>query len=73
MFTEHGQRDRAACEAFPQGRTILVIRATGPVIINPMFDADFSELSDYGIAFVAVDCGKTCDEIDSILNSKNNI
>jgi DNA-binding transcriptional MerR regulator len=73
LFTEHSQRDRAACERFPQGRTILVIRPTGPVIINPMFDADFSELSDYGIAFVAVDCGKTCDEIDSILNSKTNI
>jgi DNA-binding transcriptional MerR regulator len=71
MFTEHGQRDRAACETFSQGRTILVIRPTGPVILNPLFDAEFSELADYGIAFVAVDCGKTCNEVDAALNSTN--
>src|ERR1700682_1201232 len=69
MFTDHGQRNRAAGETFSQGRTILVIRPTGPVILNPLFDAEFSELADYGIAFVAVDCGKTCSEVDSILNS----
>jgi DNA-binding transcriptional MerR regulator len=67
MFTEHAQRDRAAGTPFAQGRTILVIRPTGPVILNPLFDAEFSELADYGIAFVAVDCGKACNEVDSIL------
>jgi hypothetical protein len=73
MFTEHGQRDRVAGEPFAQGRTILVIRPTGPIVLNSQFDAEFSELADYGIAFVAVDCGKTCEEVDLILNSKNNI
>jgi hypothetical protein len=72
LFTEHGQRGRAAGEPFSLGRTILVIRPTGPIILNPQFDAEFSELADYGIAFVAVDCGKTCNEVDEALNTTIN-
>jgi DNA-binding transcriptional MerR regulator len=73
LFTEHGQRDRAAGEPFAQGRAILVIRPTGPIVLNAQFDADFSELSDFGVAFVAVDCGKICKAIDAIFNSTNNL
>jgi hypothetical protein len=69
LFTEHGQGNRVAGEPFSQGRSILVIRPTGPVLINTQFDAEFSELSDYGVAFVGVDCGKVCKEVDSILNA----
>lgn len=69
MFTDHGQRNRAAGEPFAQGRTLLVLRASGPVIINSIFDAEFSELAADGIAFVALDCGKTVKEIDAILNT----
>jgi DNA-binding transcriptional MerR regulator len=73
LFTEHGQRDRAAGEPFAQGRTILALRPTGAVVLNAQFDADFSELSDFGVAFAAVDCGKICKAIDAISNSTNNL
>jgi hypothetical protein len=67
LFTEHGQRNRAVGEPFSQGRTILALRPTGAVVLNAQVDADFSELSDFGVAFVAVDCGKICKEVDSII------
>jgi hypothetical protein len=69
LFTDNGQHNRAAGEPFAQGRTILALRPTGAVVLNAQLDADFSELSDFGVAFAAVDCGKVCTEIDSILNT----
>ena len=69
LFTDNGQYDRVAGEPFSQGRTILALRPTGAVVLNAQLDADFSELSDFGVAFAAVDCGKVCTEIDSILNT----
>jgi DNA-binding transcriptional MerR regulator len=73
LFTEHGQRDREPAQPFGHGRTILALRPTGPVVLNVQFDADFSELSDFGVAFVAVDCGMICKTIDAIFNSTNNL
>lgn len=70
VFTEHGQRDRKPAEPFAQGRTIMALRKSGTVVLNA-FDADFSELSDFGIAFAAVDCGKVCKEIDALFTSTN--
>ena len=69
LFTEHGQRNREPAQPFDHGRTILALRPTGAVVLNAQFDADFSELSDFGVAFVAVDCGKVCKEIDEAINS----
>ena len=70
VFTEHGQRGREPAKPFTQGRTILALRKSGPVVLNA-FDADFGELSDFGVAFVAVDCGKICKEIDAQITSTN--
>ncbi len=70
LFTDHGQPGRSAGEPFAQGRTLLILRPTGPVVINPEFDAEFSEMAASGIAFAAVDCGKVCNEIDSLINNR---
>ena len=70
LFTDHGQRNRAPGEPFAEGLTILALRPTGASVFNAQFDADFSELSDFGVAFVAIDCGKICKTMDAILISQ---
>jgi len=66
-FTDETSPGRSAGKLFPEGRTILALRPTGAVVLNAQVDADFSELSDFGVAFAAVDCGKICKEVDSII------
>jgi DNA-binding transcriptional MerR regulator len=70
LFTHQPQPGRAANESFKQDRTLLVLRATGPMVINLPYDADFCDLADHGTAFVAIDCGKICKEVDEALSHK---
>jgi hypothetical protein len=37
-------------------------------VINAPYFADFCDLADHGTAFVAVDCGKICREVDEAIN-----
>jgi hypothetical protein len=71
-FTDHAQPGRAAGKLFEQDQTLLVLRASGPVVINAPYYADFADLADHGTAFVAIDCGKICREVDTAL-TKNNL
>jgi predicted GH43/DUF377 family glycosyl hydrolase len=71
QFTAKPSPGRAAGQLFPQNRTLLVVRSSGPVVINAPYHADFCELSDHGIGFIALDCGAICKNVDNAL-SKNN-
>jgi hypothetical protein len=72
LFVDHAQPGRAAGKLFPQDQTLLVLRASGPVVINAPYYSDFADLADHGTAFVAIDCGKICREVDTAL-TKNNL
>jgi hypothetical protein len=69
-FTDQSQPGRAAGKLFPEGRTVLCLRSTGPVVINAPYHADFCDLSDHGSAFAAVDIGKICKEVDLALSKQ---
>jgi hypothetical protein len=70
-FTDHAQPGRTAGKLFPQDQTLLVLRASGPVVINAPYYSDFADLAEHGTAFVAIDCGKICKEIDIALSQIN--
>jgi hypothetical protein len=67
-FTDEPSPGRAAGKLFPQDRTLLCLRPTGPVVINAPYHADFADLADHGKAFIAIDCGKICKEVDIALS-----
>ncbi len=67
IFTDQSQPGRPAGKLFEQGLTLLCLRTTGPVVINATYYADFSDLSDHGTAFVALDCGKICKKVDEAI------
>ncbi len=68
LFTDHSQPGRAAGELFPQDRTVICLRKSGPVLINAPYFYDFADLADHGDAFVALDCAKICREVDTALS-----
>lgn len=70
-FTSQGQSGRLAGGLFPQDRTVLCLRATGPVVSNEPYHADFCDLADHGTAFVAIDCGAICKKVDNALSQNN--
>jgi hypothetical protein len=67
-FIDQSQPGRPAGKLFEQGLTLLCLRTTGPVVTNPPYHADFSDLSDHGTELFAVDCGKICREVDEALS-----
>jgi hypothetical protein len=71
QFTDNPSPGRPAGELFPQDRTVLCIRPTGPVVVNLPYDADFCDLGNHATAFVAVDCGMICKEVDEALSQNN--
>lgn len=70
-FTDNSNPGRPAGRLFPEARTLLCIRPMGPIVVNAPYDADFSDLSDHGTVFVALDIGKVCGAIDTALEQIN--
>jgi hypothetical protein len=64
LFTDRSSPGRPAGKLYPQDRTVLVLRETGPVVINAELDADFFALADGGISFVAIDVAAVCKTVD---------
>jgi hypothetical protein len=64
LFTE-----RQAAKLFPRGKTLIVLRTTGPALVNVEIDADFSALSDHGAAFVALDVNSVVKKVDDLLQT----
>jgi hypothetical protein len=61
---------RAPNTLYESGRTVLCVRPSGAAVINAPYYADFSDLSDHGAAFVALDCGKICKEVDEAIHKQ---
>jgi hypothetical protein len=68
LFTDRSGPGRPAGKLYPQDRTVLVLRETGPVVINAPYHADFCDLSDHGTSFVAIDAGAICRNVDTALS-----
>jgi hypothetical protein len=68
-FSDESQPGRAAGDCFAIGKTLLVVRPTGTVVINPQFGADSTDLADDCFGCTFVDCGKIAKQVDTILNT----
>jgi hypothetical protein len=68
QFTDKPSPGRPAGKLFKQDRTLLILRPTGPVVINATHYADFDSLSDHSEILFAVDCGKVCQEVDEAIS-----
>jgi hypothetical protein len=73
LFTDEAQQGRSPGELFPEGRTFLILRKDGPVVVKADYDATFSDLASYHDSMVAIDLKQIVQRVDSILNSNNNI
>jgi hypothetical protein len=71
LFTDKASPGRPAGKLFPLGRTVAVIRPTGPELINVLPDADFWTLSNLESSFTAVDINSVVKRVDEILLTLN--
>jgi hypothetical protein len=67
LFTDKASPGRPAGKLFPLGRTVAVIRPTGPELINVLPDADFWTLSNLESSFTAVDINSVVKRVDELL------
>jgi hypothetical protein len=67
-FTDFGNQGRPASALFPTGKTWLVIRPTGAVVVNADFDASISDLSAHSVSVIALDLNRLVARVDVSLN-----
>jgi hypothetical protein len=67
LFTDNASPGRPAGKLFSRGLTVLVIRPSGPELINVNPDADFWTLSNLESSFTAVDINSVVKKVDEIL------
>jgi hypothetical protein len=67
LFTDNGSPGRPANKLYPRGKTLIVIRPSGPELINVDPDADFYTLSDFGSSFTAINVGDVVREVENKL------
>ena len=67
-FIDQSQPGRPAGACYSQGRTLLVLRASGPAVINAPYHADFSDLSDHSETLFAIDCGMIVNAVNEALS-----
>ena len=69
QFSDIGQRGRDPAECFSQGKTYLVIRSDGAVVINVDPDPSYSQLADLSPSIVALDLNKIVADVDHSLST----
>jgi DNA-binding transcriptional MerR regulator len=72
-LTDQPSPGRPAGKLYPQDRTVLALRETGPVVINAPYHADFCDLSNHGTSLVAIDAGAICRNVDTALSKLKRI
>jgi hypothetical protein len=67
LFTDQPSHGRPAGKLFDRGRSVLVIRPTGPVLVNVDPDADFSALADFEASFTAINVNAVVKRVNELL------
>jgi hypothetical protein len=71
VFSDEGQTGRAPGELFSQGRTTLVVSAEGTKVVNTMFDAAHTEVTNRAVTAITVDCNDVVGFVDSVLTNES--
>jgi hypothetical protein len=66
-FTDRGNTDRAPCEVFEVGKTILMVKPDGATLINIFADTSYSDVSN-SACVISVCVNEVIEQVDAVLN-----